>query len=187
MLLKYDEKEVLRYLGYRGKPADADALSLIENSYKELLNAVNPKYIYKEYDFERTDGGIIINEILFSSKKLLAHLGKSSKVVLFGATLGHETDKLLRRSSAGNTAYAAVAQAVAASLTENLCDIGCDEIRKELGEIRPRFSPGYGDLELSVQTDFFKLLDMQKYLGVTLMSNLIMTPSKTVTAFVGVK
>lgn len=132
---------MLRYLGYRGKAADAQTLNIIETVYKELLAAVSPKYIYKKYDFTRTDRGIIVNGIEFESRKLLAHLKSSEKIVLFGATLGQNTDMLLRRYSLSNTAYAAVAQAVAASLTENLCDIGCDEIAEKYGETRPRFSP----------------------------------------------
>ncbi|MCH5191419.1 MAG: Vitamin B12 dependent methionine synthase activation subunit [Oscillospiraceae bacterium] len=187
MLLKFNEKEVLRYLGYRGVPADERTVSVIDEVYQELLKVVQPKYIYREYDFDRSDGGITVENIEFKSEKLLSHLKNSSSVVLFGATLGTETDTLIRRYSVSDTAHAAVAQAVAASLTENLCDRACEEIKQILGGThRPRFSPGYGDLELSTQRDFFKLLDMSRRLGVTLSDECIMTPTKSVTAFIGI-
>ncbi|MBR5134836.1 MAG: Vitamin B12 dependent methionine synthase activation subunit, partial [Clostridia bacterium] len=50
----------------------------------------------------------------------------------------------------------------------------------------PRFSPGYGDLPLSVQRSVATLLGMEKTLGVCLSDSLLMSPSKSVTAFVGV-
>lgn len=187
MLLNFNENEVLRYLGYRGAAADARTLSLIDGVYDELLKAIQPKYIYKEYGFIRSDDSITVENIEFKSKKLLSHLKNSSSVVLFGATLGSGADMLVRRYSLSDTARAAVIQAVAASLTEDLCDKACEKIKAALGgEHRPRFSPGYGDLELSTQKDFFRLLDMSKRLGVTLSDRFIMTPTKSVTAFIGV-
>lgn len=183
--MKYDEKEVLRYLGYRGRPADGETQRIIEAVYSALLEAVNPKYIYREYDFQKNESSVIIEGIEFKSKKLASHLEGCSKIVLFGATLGRETDALIRRYSLTSPAYAAVAQAVAASLTENLCDLGCGEIRARYAKTTHRFSPGYGGLELKSQTDFFKLLDMQRMLGVSLSKDYMMSPSKTVTAFVG--
>ena len=50
---------------------------------------------------------------------------------------------------------------------------------------RPRFSPGYGDVDLAVQKDFFRLLPCTR-IGLTLMDTLIMSPEKSVTAFVGI-
>lgn len=186
MLLKYDEKEVLRYLGYRGKPADDGVKSLIDKAYSELCRTVQPRYIYKEYNFEKGEDGIMVNGIGFHSKKLAYHLKNSRTVILFAATLGAGADMLVRRYSLSDTALAAVTQAVASALTENLCDNSCDELSRLSGsELTPRFSPGYGDLPLSSQQDFFRLLDISKHLGVTLSDTFLMTPSKSVTAFIG--
>lgn len=187
LLLKYDTNEVLRYLGYRGKPADDRTLKMIDEVYGELCKVITPKYIYKEYEYEKTVDSIIVNGIEFKSKKLLSHLKNSDTVALFGATLGTGADTLIRKYSFTDTPRAAIGQATAASLVENLCDLGCEEIKTTLGcELRPRFSPGYSDLSLSCQADFFKLLDMSKRLGVTLADSYLMTPSKSVTAFVGI-
>ncbi len=51
---------------------------------------------------------------------------------------------------------------------------------------RPRFSPGYGDLTLLAQKDIFAVLDCGKRIGLTLNDSLLMSPSKSVTAFVGI-
>lgn len=51
---------------------------------------------------------------------------------------------------------------------------------------RPRFSPGYGDLPLSAQREIFAVLDCGKRIGLMLNDSLLMSPSKSVTAFVGI-
>ena len=52
-------------------------------------------------------------------------------------------------------------------------------------QLRPRYSPGYGDLPLALQTDFARILDMQKWCGISLTDALLMVPSKSITAFIG--
>ena len=188
MLLKYDLRETARYMGYKHGAEPSEAIcELIEEAYKELCKVITPKYIYKEYDFIRTEDGIIIDGIEFKSKKLLNHLRNSTSVILFGATIGVGADTLVRKYSVTDVAMTSVVHCVGASLVENLCDIACEELKFTIkGEHRPRFSPGYGELHISSQVDFFKLLPMTTQLGVTLSENYMMTPTKTVTAFIGV-
>ncbi len=188
MLLKYDLRETARYMGYKhGAMPTSEICELIDEAYEELCKVVQPKYIYKEYEFTRTADGIIIDGIEFKSQKLLNHLKNSSTVILFGATLGQCVDTLIRKYSVTNIAMTAIAQAVAGSMVENLCDIACEELTKNIkGEHRPRFSPGYSDFHISAQADFFKLLPMNKQLGVSLSDGFMMTPTKTVTAFIGI-
>ena len=40
-------KEILRYLGYRGKPADEIVTNSIESCLAELLRVISPKCIYQ--------------------------------------------------------------------------------------------------------------------------------------------
>ena len=60
-------------------------------------------------------------------------------------------------------------------------------LREEGLILTPRFSPGYGDIPLSVQTDLFRVLDCPRRIGLTLTSSLLMSPAKSVTAFIGVR
>ncbi len=188
MLLKYDLHETARYLGYKhgAKPSE-EICELCEAAYNELCKVITPKYIYKEYDFTRTNDGIIIDGIEFKSEKLLNHLKNSNTIILFGSTIGVGVDTLIRKYSITDAAMTSIIHCVGASMVENLCDIACEELKGIVnGEHRPRFSPGYGGLDISSQEDFFKLLPMTKQLGVTLSNNFLMTPTKTVTAFIGV-
>ena len=81
-------------------------------------------------------------------------------------------------------------QAVGAERIEALCDLFNGEItekkRAEGLYTRPRFSPGYGDLPLELQKDIFDVLDCPRQIGLTLNQSLLMSPSKSVTAIIGV-
>ncbi len=188
MLLKYDLHETARYMGYKhGAEPSEDVCKLCEVAYNELCKVVTPKYIYKEYDFKKTTDGIIVDGIEFKSAKLLSHLKDSNAIILFGATLGVGADTLVRKYSVTDVAMTSIVHCVGASLVENLCDIACEELKNTIkGDHKYRFSPGYGGLDISSQADFFNLLPMTKQLGVTLSENYMMTPTKTVTAFIGV-
>lgn len=188
MLLKYDLRETARYMGYKhGAMPTPEICELIDEAYTELCKVIQPKYIYKEFEFTRTKNSIIIDGVEFRSQKLLNHLKNSNSIILFGATLGTGADTLVRKYAVKDVAMTSIAHCVGASLIENLCDIACEELKNTIkGEHRPRFSPGYGGLDISSQADFFKLLPMNKQLGISLSDGFMMTPTKTVTAFIGV-
>jgi len=50
---------------------------------------------------------------------------------------------------------------------------------------RPRFSAGYGDFPLETQGRFFAELDCARKIGLSLTDSFLMTPTKSVTAVVG--
>ena len=81
-------------------------------------------------------------------------------------------------------------QAAAAALIEEVCDELNEQLRLEAAQegksLRPRFSPGYGDFRLEHQTELFRILEVQKRIGVTLTEHLLMMPSKSVTAVIGI-
>ncbi|MBR5203197.1 MAG: hypothetical protein IKW45_08020 [Clostridia bacterium] len=188
MLLKYDLHETARYMGYKyGTEPSEEICELCEKAYNELCKVITPKYIYKEYEFTRTTDGIIIDDVEFKSAKLLNHLKDSTSIILFGATLGVGADTLVRKYTITDAAMTSVVHSVGASMVENLCDQACEELKNIIkGDHKYRFSPGYGGLDISSQEDFFKLLPMTKQMGVTLSDSFLMTPTKTVTAFIGV-
>ena len=70
-------------------------------------------------------------------------------------------------------------------------EAGCDEVQAEISDRFPdlyltdRFSPGYGDLPLSLQRDICGSLDAPRRLGVQVTDSLLLNPSKTVTAVIG--
>ena len=120
------------------------------------------------------------------SAALSKNLQNAESVILFAATVGVGIDRLISRYTRLSPAKAAILQAFGAERVEALCDAFLKEYEEEAGvKLLPRFSPGYSDLPLEVQRDIFALLDVPKYIGVSLNDSLLMSPSKSVTAFVG--
>ena len=83
---------------------------------------------------------------------------------------------------------AVILDAAGSAAVENVCDNLCADLAEAFAPryLTERFSPGYGDLPLSQQIWFFRLLDMNRRLGVSLTESDLMIPQKTVTAIVGV-
>jgi len=124
------------------------------------------------------------------SKTLARHLDGCSAVYYVCGTLGAAFDALLRRTAVRSAADTLVLQAIGAAAIEEWMDIAEDEIRRELAEgetLVPRYSPGFGDFPLSAQREILSVLDAARAIGVSLTDTLLMVPSKSVSAVIGVK
>ena len=128
-------------------------------------------------------------DLTLHSRDLGRNLAGCTKVALVAATIGPQVDTLIRRHSSTNPVYASILQATGAMFIEEVVDLVNTEIKKIAEaqglKTKPRYSPGYGDVPLEVQKDFFRLLPCTR-IGLTLMDTLIMAPEKSVTAFVGI-
>ena len=97
--------------------------------------------------------------------------------------MGIAPDRLAQKYSRVSPVKALFLEAVGNERIEALCDVFCGEY----ANARPRFSPGYGDLPLDLQKDIFAALDCSRKIGLTLNQSLLMSPSKSVTAIMGLK
>ena len=70
----------------------------------------------------------------------------------------------------------------------NKINLLCANLAKKEGFnlTKMRFSPGFGDLSLENQKQFFKALELEK-IGLRLTDSLMIVPEKSVTAIVGVE
>ena len=192
-----DFSETARYLGYQKVSVpDEQTEELIKVAAAELLEVIKPQAVYEqfdlsvEYDEEAGTGVVSFADVRILSKDLARNLRECIKVVIFASTLGAQCDQEIRRAQIKDPVKAAVLQATGAMYIEKCVDLLNEKIRIEFEEqgykVRPRFSPGYGDVSLEVQKDFFRLLPCSR-IGLTLMDTLIMSPEKSVTAFIGIK
>lgn len=179
------EKEILRYAGC--KDANDDIASLLDACIREVKDRLIYKVCYRELSVT-TDGEICDFDMFkLRSQKLASNLKGCKRVLLFAATVGVEIDRLIAKYGRLSPAKALMFQAIGAERIEALCDTFCLDLEKEKDmALRPRFSPGYGDLPLSAQKDIFAVLDCERRIGLTLNDSFLMSPSKSVTAFAGV-
>ena len=191
---KPDLREITRYLGYYGVTPDESMMREIDQCIQELEKVITPRFVYDRFGLlqkEEGDGSVLsFGGIETGSRDLARNLKGCTEVYIMAVTLGPGPDRLVRRASVGRMSRALIYQAAAAAMTEAWCDEINERIRSEAARdglyTRPRFSPGYGDLPLSVQKQISGLLNMPKEIGVSLTESLLMTPSKSVTALIGV-
>ena len=185
-----DFKEVARYLGYsRTVSPDQDVSGLMEKAADEMAAIMKPQAVFEVFDLTvGLESELSFADVSLHSRDLSRNLAGCSKVALLAATLGPQVDALIRRHSSTDPVYASILQATGPMYIEELVDLVNEEIKKIAAsqglKTKPRYSPGYGDVSLEIQKDFFRLLPCTR-IGLTLMDTLIMAPEKSVTAFVG--
>ncbi len=184
-------KEVLRYLGCRKKDGvSEEAERLVEEVCAELESRCLPRHVQQVVPIAfRDEDTILLCEETIQSKDLFRNLKGCDQAVLLAATLGPECDRIQRRAAAVSMARAAAVQAAGAAMIEAYVNEVCQEIHQQAlaqgKHDHPRFSPGYGDLSLSVQLLFSRVLSMPRTIGVSLTDSYLMVPSKSVTALIG--
>jgi len=92
---------------------------------------------------------------------------------------------LINKYSKIEPSRAIVLDSVATAMIEEFCDY-VNDILGENRSLRPRFSCGYGDFDIKHQKDIINILDASKYVGITLTDSLLMLPTKSVTAVMGI-
>ena len=174
-----------------GRRASEEEISLLEVAGRELARLLVPRVCYTELPVLHTSGGVAIGGVPFCSDSLAMRLCDCDSAVLFVATVGGAPDRLMAKYSHVSPAASLAVSAVGSERVEALCDLFCAELVAEnatRGRVTvQRFSPGYGDLPLSVQRDIFLVLAPHKHIGVMLGEGLLMSPSKSVSAIVGIK
>ena len=178
--------EALRYLGVRGAP-DARLSADLARCEAELLAAARPRVCWR--GFRRAEDGTLEGTSFRpEGRDIAAWLDGSDQVILMAATLGAETELLLRRAQGRDMADAMLLDALASAAVENVCDNLCADLAAEFAPKRltGRFSPGYGDFPLSQQSALCAVLNVNRLLGVTLTPGGLLIPQKSVTAVLGV-
>ena len=157
-----DEREILRTMGYRGSEIPTDLESLIQRCIRQTLDTIQPRAVFRRFPIEKDADSIRIQgtDLILPGTSIQKHLETSNEVWLFAVTVGQGADKL-------------------------------QEMLRETAEregkfITSRFSPGYGDLPLTVQRNFLTILDTSRKIGLTVTESFLMVPSKSVSAIIGI-
>ena len=176
--------EALRYLGVKQTPPP-DLLQQVEQACAQLLPHCRPRYVWRQV----AKADLPALGLDLPGEDIHTLLRDCETAVLFALTLGEEAELLIRRAGLRSPTDALVLDACASAA----CEAACDKLQAMLeGQLckdglhpTDRFSPGYGDLPLTVQKPLLELLDAQRRCGITLSPTFIMTPRKSVTAIFG--
>ena len=184
-----NRREILRYMGCSGETAEIS--TLVDRAIALCESSLSFRVCYGIFPISQSEGAIDLGFAKTGSKALQKNLRTCDKIILFCATVGHAIDRIIAAESVRGPSLAVAVDAFGVERVEALCDSFCDDMAEAFAKdgyaLAPRFSPGYGDLPLTLQGDIARVLDTQRRLGVTLNGALLMSPSKSVSAIVGVK
>lgn len=178
------EKEILRYAGCKNE-SDLPA-GLLKECLIEAGGVLKYRVCYSVFDLSVNGENCDFGAFSVTSRYLAKNLCDCEKAVVVAATVGVGVDRLISKYGAVSPARAVIFDAIGTERIEALLDAFCADIGDETGlSVKPRLSPGYGDIDLSYQKDLFSVLDCQRKIGLTLNSSMLMSPSKSVTAIAG--
>ncbi|MBE5809141.1 MAG: Vitamin B12 dependent methionine synthase activation subunit [Clostridiales bacterium] len=184
-------KGVARYLGYAGHAPDECDNARILRGVERVRDVMDGRACYGLYDITVGEDRVDLPYGTVRSASLAKWLRGCGRAYMFAATIGAGFDRMLRRAALSSMAEAAVLQACGAAAVEHVCDLLNGELdakaRAEGYVPVRRYSPGYGDFALDNQRGFFRVLDPGRWIGLSLMDTLIMSPEKSVTAIIGLK
>lgn len=197
--------EALRYLGvdsggeHAGSAnpgAEPDAIrEQIRRAAEQVENACRPRFIHRFFELEHSGEEVTCvsdngSRFVLPGRNIAEVLRESGRCIIMAATIGGEVDRLIRRLSVTDMAGAVMADACASSAIEDFCGSIYKIFRRKAADsgafLTDRYSPGYGDMDISFQRRIADLLQTGKRIGLTVSETFMMTPMKSVTAVIGI-
>ena len=180
-----DRKEAFRYMNCKSESEELE--KLYDECLREYKKVASYKAVYRLTEISQLGNDTTcFGFCSISNSALYKNMSECSMAAIFAATAGAGVDRLLLRYSKISPAHALVADCIASSAVE----AWCDEVNAEINKLyftKPRFSPGYGGVSLEYQKAVLSFIDAERKIGITLSDAFMMTPMKSVTAFIGIK
>lgn len=206
--LRLNRDEALSYMGYAGQQVDETLLTRFHMLADECESVLSARFVWGAFDIDfrrsifeqsgathadlddaRSCVALQDCELILPGYDIVRHLDGASKVVLMACTLGLESERELRKHAAlgavdgvmfGACSSALVEAAANAVETQVVAWAASQGLRTNW-----RYSPGYGDLPLSVQPTFLKALGATERIGLSATDTFMLVPQKSITAVVG--
>ena len=182
--------EAARYIGIRTVP-DEKTTELLDR-YEEIVRSrLMPAYVWRESQLAFSTEGVYLSglSVPLTGNSIQKLLNGCVRAVVLAATVSAEADRLIRQLSVSDMAAAVVVDALCSAAIEQVCDKAEIEIFGDMPKEQRtyRFSPGYGDLPIELQANLLNYLNAQRRIGLSCTDSYLLTPTKSVTAIIGVK
>lgn len=183
------KSETARYMGVKGIP-DKKTAEILDKYEPIVRERLRPAFVYRETAVHFADDGVYLDGVdaVFSGSDIKNHLKDCERAIILAVTVSAEADKMIRQTSVVSMAEALAVDCLCSSAIEQVCNKAEDEIFR----INPvkfrtwRFSPGYGDLPITLQKNLISALNAHRRIGLTVTENCMLIPSKSVTAIIGI-
>ncbi len=185
-----DPAEVAHWLGTMGRPLDASLEARLEDAVAAARRIVAPAGVWRRFSIENAapPGPIGLEgcALELPGRDIARHLSGAASVAVMAVTVGIEADREYRRRAVGSALDALLFSIAAAVAAEAAADALNELIVAEAGcRATTRFSPGYGDLPLSIHPALLASIDATRRLGLTAADSGLLIPAKSITAVIG--
>jgi hypothetical protein len=188
-----DIKEVIKQAGGGDFTSEIAIRDALDRAVRDALTLVDGRGIYQEFPASIEELGITITSDMQSSPFQLPfpgynHIKGIQAATFFVVTIGDELEKGVEKAfqqkepldamfldTAGSVAVEAIA--------DQLSMIIADELSRKGMKSSVRFSPGYCNWKMELQSRMFQLLDTSQ-VGVRLTPSLLMIPQKSMSGVV---
>lgn len=187
---------ILARLGYRKgiTVLDSSYLSWLDKIIKKGSILCKPAGAYSRLKIISRNDELIKMEncVEFKAEGLLKLLQNSSEVVLMASTVGGTvveaiSDEVKNGDAAMGLILDSTASQTADSVLDWMMEFLNNTLKREGRKLtRHRYSPGFGDLPLSMQKTLFHVLGLET-LGMELTEKYMLVPEKSVIAIAGVE
>ncbi len=181
--IAWRDDEIRRYAGI--KESNYELEKLIGECKSEAEGMLKYALCYDEFPLSMDGDEVNLSFSKVISKDLAENLKGASRAIVFACSIGVELDRLVAKYGNISPTKGLIMHAIGVERVEGLADCFNTEL-KDRYRLKPRFSPGYGDLGLSIQRDIIDVLGATKNIGITLNDNFTLSPSKSITAIIGV-
>lgn len=175
-----------------GYEIDVTVEKQIDECIAKIFQSAEAKYIYRVLPLKKTENGILIEgtSALLTGSDAEKLLKECHSCIIMAATIGIKADMLINRAQVSDMSKAVILDCCASSAVESICEQVNDELKAEYEGrglfLTDRYSPGYGDMPLELQTDLCRILETDKRIGVSVNAGLTLSPVKSVTAIIGI-
>ncbi len=183
--INIDQKEVDVYLGYYSAKTDETTSALVCSCTDEFLGCANFCACYSKVPVKIIGDRVDLEFMRVCSHSLAKNLDGCDYAYILAATTGIEAHRLIKKNAINSPLKGIVTDCIGSAAIEAFCD-KLNSSFENPDFLRPRFSPGYGDLPLECQKDIIEFLQTKKNIGMSLTENLMMIPVKSVTAIIGI-
>lgn len=185
--MEIDKKAVKRYLNCN---LCDDIDEKIDNVFNELLTFCTPKQMCVISDSSKNEKGYYFLDRLgleLESEDINKLFCDCTHIATLVVTLGSEVDRKVAFYANCDMQRSMILDAVASAYVESVLDEFEEQVASQMaGAYKTmRFSPGYGDLDISIQKKLLERVQADKFLGINVGKSYLMTPLKSVTAFLG--
>ena len=180
--------EIKRYSGldqYTDFPAH-----LLDSACTESYLLAQPQATWQRYDYDVSTGTIMGSPPLtLQAPKIINYLAGTTQVVVIALTIGQKLEnKVSDYFINGEYTSGLLLDAAGSAAVEVAADQVCDFIKRQAalqGYLAlPRFSPGYGDWDITVQPIILALANAHE-INLAATDSCMLQPRKSITAVIG--